>query len=140
MTTFQIDVSRTYRNKEGYKPGAGYKLNNSFETETHTPQSFLNTIVKEGWPYTMVHRKRSPQETGAIKRNPNLSTPKHLENFISRQELTADELVSYCRKELAGFKIPKKVVFGPIDKTSTGKVQKYLLREKAEQVEYAAKK
>jgi hypothetical protein len=31
--------------------------------------------------------------------------------------------------------MPKKVVFGPIDKTSTGKVQKYLLRAKAEEVE-----
>ena len=56
------------------------------------------------------------------------------------QEMTAEELIAYCREELAGFKIPKKVAFGPIDKTSTGKVQKYLLREKAEQVEYALKK
>ena len=51
------------------------------------------------------------------------------------QELTRDELVAYCREELAGFKIPKKVVFGPIDKTSTGKVQKYKLRERAAQAE-----
>ncbi|MBL4821660.1 MAG: acyl-CoA synthetase [Gammaproteobacteria bacterium] len=50
------------------------------------------------------------------------------------QEMTSEELIVYCREELAGFKIPKKVVFGPIDKTSTGKVQKYLLREKAIQV------
>lgn len=58
----------------------------------------------------------------------------------SGQEMTAEELIAYCREELAGFKIPKKVVFGPIDKTSTGKVQKYLLREKAEKVELALKK
>ena len=57
----------------------------------------------------------------------------------SGEELTSEELIAYCRDELAGFKIPKKVVFGPIDKTSTGKVQKYLLREKAELVEYAKK-
>lgn len=50
------------------------------------------------------------------------------------QEMTSEELIAYCREELAGFKTPKKVVFGPIDKTSTGKVQKYLLREKAIQV------
>ena len=56
------------------------------------------------------------------------------------EEMTTGELVSYCREELAGFKIPKKFVFGPIDKTSTGKVQKYLLREKAENVEYAVNK
>lgn len=58
----------------------------------------------------------------------------------SGQELSTDELIAYCREELAGFKIPKKVVFGAIDKTSTGKVQKYLLREKAEKVDYAIKK
>ena len=53
------------------------------------------------------------------------------------EDLQVKELIAYCREELAGFKIPKKVAFGPIDKTSTGKVQKYLLREKAEQLEYA---
>ena len=53
-------------------------------------------------------------------------------------ELSAEELVAYCREELAGFKIPKKVCFGPIDKTSTGKVQKYLLRERAETINKVA--
>ena len=53
------------------------------------------------------------------------------------EDLQVEDLIAYCREELAGFKIPKKVAFGPIDKTSTGKVQKYLLREKAEQLEYA---
>ena len=56
------------------------------------------------------------------------------------EEMTTGELVAYCREELAGFKIPKKIEFGPIDKTSTGKVQKYLLREKAENVAYALEK
>ncbi len=56
------------------------------------------------------------------------------------EELTAEELIAYCREEIAGFKIPKKVAFGPIDKTSTGKVQKYLLRKKAEKIEYILKR
>jgi len=56
------------------------------------------------------------------------------------EEMTTKELIAYCREELAGFKIPKKIEFGPIDKTSTGKVQKYLLREKAENVAYALEK
>lgn len=51
-------------------------------------------------------------------------------------EMTAEEVVAYCRQELAGFKIPKKVCFGPIEKTSTGKVQKFLLREQANAVAY----
>ena len=53
----------------------------------------------------------------------------------AEEEMDAAEVIAYCRQEMAGFKIPKKVVFGPIDKTSTGKVQKYRLREKADQVE-----
>ena len=56
------------------------------------------------------------------------------------EDLSVGDLIAYCREELAGFKIPKIVAFGPIDKTSTGKVQKYLLREKAEQLEYAISK
>lgn len=56
------------------------------------------------------------------------------------QEMGVEELIAYCRDEMAGFKIPKKVVFGPIDKTSTGKVQKYLLRDRAEEVELVRKK
>jgi len=51
------------------------------------------------------------------------------------QEMTRDELIGYCREELASFKVPKKVVFGAIDKTSTGKVQKYKLRERAAAVD-----
>jgi fatty-acyl-CoA synthase len=44
---------------------------------------------------------------------------------------TADELVAYCRDHLARFKVPKTVVFGSLPKTSTGKVQKFALREQA---------
>jgi fatty-acyl-CoA synthase len=44
--------------------------------------------------------------------------------------LTADELAAHCRQLLARFKCPKAIEFGPLPKTSTGKVQKFLLREK----------
>lgn len=40
-------------------------------------------------------------------------------------------LIAFCRETLAGFKTPKKVVFGELPKTSTGKIQKFLLREQA---------
>ncbi len=43
----------------------------------------------------------------------------------------ATELTEYCRSNLARFKIPKTFVFGPLPKTSTGKVQKHLLRARA---------
>ena len=47
-------------------------------------------------------------------------------------DLSAEEIIEYCRGEMAHFKVPKTIIFGPLAKTSTGKVQKYLLREQAE--------
>ena len=44
---------------------------------------------------------------------------------------TEAEYIEWCRANLAHFKVPKKVVFGPIPTTATGKIQKYVLREKA---------
>jgi fatty-acyl-CoA synthase len=44
---------------------------------------------------------------------------------------TETELIAHCRAVLAGFKVPKNVEFGELPKTSTGKVQKFLLRERA---------
>jgi fatty-acyl-CoA synthase len=41
------------------------------------------------------------------------------------------ELIAFCRERLAHFKAPKTVVFGPLPKTSTGKIQKFVLREHA---------
>jgi fatty-acyl-CoA synthase len=45
--------------------------------------------------------------------------------------VSAEELIAYCRTRLAGFKVPKMVVFGTLPKTSTGKIQKNLLRDQA---------
>jgi fatty-acyl-CoA synthase len=41
------------------------------------------------------------------------------------------ELIEHCRQHLARFKAPKRVIFGELPKTSTGKIQKYVLRERA---------
>jgi fatty-acyl-CoA synthase len=57
----------------------------------------------------------------------------------SGEMMSEEEVVSYCRSELAGFKVPKKIVFGEIEKTSTGKVQKYVLRNRANNAAYAEK-
>jgi fatty-acyl-CoA synthase len=43
----------------------------------------------------------------------------------------ADEIVAWCREHLAHFKVPRTVVFGELPKTSTGKIQKFVLRERA---------
>jgi fatty-acyl-CoA synthase len=45
--------------------------------------------------------------------------------------VTEDEIVAHCRDHVARFKVPKRVVFGELPKTSTGKIQKFVLREKA---------
>ena len=46
-------------------------------------------------------------------------------------DASQEEIIEFCRSRMARFKVPKKVVFGPLPKTSTGKIQKYLLRERA---------
>jgi fatty-acyl-CoA synthase len=38
---------------------------------------------------------------------------------------------AFCKEHLAGFKTPKNFVFGELPKTSTGKIQKFLLRQRA---------
>jgi fatty-acyl-CoA synthase len=47
---------------------------------------------------------------------------------------TAGEIIAWCRDNLAHFKVPKTIVFGPLPKTSTGKIQKFALREKAREL------
>ncbi len=47
------------------------------------------------------------------------------------QQVSAEDLVAHCRKMLAGYKVPREVRFEPIPKTSTGKIQKFQLRERA---------
>ena len=45
--------------------------------------------------------------------------------------VTEQDIIAFCRERLAGFKCPRKVVFGPLPKTSTGKIQKNVLRDQA---------
>ena len=47
------------------------------------------------------------------------------------EDVSQAQIQAFCRERLAGFKVPKTVIFGPLPKTSTGKVQKYLLRVRA---------
>src|SRR6266498_2154659 len=50
-------------------------------------------------------------------------------------KVTEEELIEHCRANLARFKAPRHVVFGVLPKTSTGKIQKFLLRQQARSVE-----
>jgi fatty-acyl-CoA synthase len=52
--------------------------------------------------------------------------------FVELKEgirVSEDEIIEHCRARIAHFKVPKRVVFGPLPKTSTGKIQKFMLRE-----------
>ena len=55
--------------------------------------------------------------------------------FVTLKEGAGDvsgaDLITFCRDNMAHFKAPKTVMFGPLPKTSTGKVQKFVLRERA---------
>jgi fatty-acyl-CoA synthase len=47
---------------------------------------------------------------------------------------TAESIIAHCRQHLASYKVPRHVVFGEVPKTSTGKIQKFVLRERAKAV------
>ena len=54
--------------------------------------------------------------------------------FVTPKEgaaVTAEEVVAWCRERIAHFKVPRHVVFGPLPKTATGKIQKNVLRDRA---------
>jgi fatty-acyl-CoA synthase len=56
--------------------------------------------------------------------------PKAFVTLKDDATVSADEIIAFARDRLAHFKCPDTVEFGPLPKTSTGKVQKYVLREK----------
>ena len=53
---------------------------------------------------------------------------------VKDKKVTEKELISFCKETLAGFKVPKKVEFCELPKTSTGKIQKFELRKKAKEI------
>ena len=48
--------------------------------------------------------------------------------------VSADDIIGWCREHLARFKVPRTVVFGELPKTSTGKIQKFVLRNRAREL------
>jgi len=58
--------------------------------------------------------------------------------FVERkpgyETTTAEELIEHCRDQIARYKCPRHVIFTDLPKTSTGKIQKYKLREQAKLV------
>ena len=60
-------------------------------------------------------------------------TPVAYIELRSGASATAEDIIAHCRAHLAGFKVPKSIIFSEIPKTSTGKIQKYELRKRCEQ-------
>ncbi len=56
--------------------------------------------------------------------------PKAFVTLKPGRALEADELRAFARERIAAFKVPKAIEFGELPKTSTGKIQKYVLRER----------
>jgi fatty-acyl-CoA synthase len=56
--------------------------------------------------------------------------PKAFVTLNSEASVSAEEIIAFCRQQLAHYKCPDAIEFGPLPKTSTGKVQKFVLRER----------
>jgi fatty-acyl-CoA synthase len=48
--------------------------------------------------------------------------------------VSAEDIIAWCRANLAHYKVPRTIVFGPLPKTSTGKIQKFELRDRAKEI------
>ena len=57
-----------------------------------------------------------------------------VELIEGNQNVTDQDIIDYCKENMAGFKRPKHVIFGDLPKTSTGKIQKFELRKKAKEI------
>ena len=61
-------------------------------------------------------------------------TPCAFVELIKDKPATEKEIIDFCRETLAGFKLPKSVIFCDLPKTSTGKIQKFELRKKVKEL------
>ncbi len=61
-------------------------------------------------------------------------TPCAFVELAPGKSATEEEVIQFCKENMAGFKRPKNVIFGELPKTSTGKIQKFELRRKAKEI------
>jgi fatty-acyl-CoA synthase len=54
------------------------------------------------------------------------------------KNVTGEDIIDWCRRHIAHYKVPRSVVFGPLPKTSTGKIQKFVLRDQAKTLDKSA--
>ena len=89
----------------------------------------ISTIEVEG----VLYRHPAVLEAAVVARPDETwgETPCAFVTLKGGQRIDEKEIIGFCRSELAHYKCPKTVVFGELPKTSTGKIQKYVLRERA---------
>ena len=61
-------------------------------------------------------------------------TPCAFVELVPGKNSTEEDIIQFCKENMAGFKRPKHVIFGELPKTSTGKIQKFELRKKAKEI------
>jgi fatty-acyl-CoA synthase len=89
----------------------------------------ISTIEVEG----VLYRHPCVLEAAVVARPDPMwgETPCAFVTLKPEATATAEEIIAFCREHLAHFKAPRTVMFGPLPKTSTGKIQKFVLRERA---------
>ena len=76
-------------------------------------------------PASLLQRQAVPRRPLAC-----CETPMAYVELKDGASLTAADLVAHCKTLLAGYKVPREIRFEPIPKTSTGKIQKFELRQR----------
>jgi fatty-acyl-CoA synthase len=89
----------------------------------------ISTIEVEG----VLYRHPSVLEAAVVARPDEKwgETPCAFVTLKNGAAATAEDIIAFCRKHLAHYKCPRTVVFGTLPKTSTGKIQKFALRDQA---------
>ena len=82
-----------------------------------------------------INTRQSPRAVVAMADDKWGETPCAFVELNEDQHTNAEELNSWCRDHLASFKVPRKFVFESIPRTSTGKIQKFILREKVKNLD-----
>jgi fatty-acyl-CoA synthase len=89
----------------------------------------ISTIEVEG----VLYRHPAVLEAAVVARPDEKwgETPCAFVTLKSGHNVSGDDLIAFCRQNMAAYKCPRTVVFGELPKTSTGKVQKFVLRDRA---------
>ena len=89
----------------------------------------IATVRTASYPAAGKAASAAPVEAATV----NATLPSHT-RFVELKagaSATEADIIAFCRSQMPGFKTPKKVVFAAIPKTSTGKIQKFVLRDQA---------